>query len=128
MKDNKEPEKKLGRPKHPQEDVPVNETTQDRLDMADSPESGEKYISIDDLTQRWRSTFQKIAAFNGTPGIGTVAAKWNKLNPFLQNQRIKELYTRAQTYSKANIGEFLASPGNHEKELRSLGWANSSSQ
>lgn len=97
--------------------------------MADTPDSGtEEYISIDDLTQRWRNTFQKIAVLNGTPGIGTVAAKWNKLNPFLQNQRIKELYTRAKTYSKASIGEFLESPGNHEKELRSLGWANSSSQ
>ena len=86
MKEIKESEKKLGRPKHPQEDVPVNETTQDRLDMADTPDSGtEEYISIDDLTQRWRNTFQKIAVLNGTPGIGTVAAKWNKLNPFLQN-------------------------------------------
>lgn len=97
--------------------------------MTDSSNpNSEEYISIDDLTRRWRNTFQKIAAFNGTPGIGTVAAKWNKLNPFLQNQRIKELYTRAKTYSKANIGDFLADPGNHEKELRSLGWANSSSQ
>lgn len=129
MKDNKEPDKKLGRPRHPQEDVPVNETTQERLDMTDSSNpNSEEYISIDDLTRRWRNTFQKIAAFNGAPGIGTVAAKWNKLNPFLQNQRIKELYTRAKTYSKANIGDFLADPGNHEKELRSLGWANSSSQ
>ena len=97
--------------------------------MTDSSNpNSEEYISIDDLTRRWRNTFQKIAAFNGAPGIGTVAAKWNKLNPFLQNQRIKELYTRAKTYSKANIGDFLADPGNHEKELRSLGWANSSSQ
>ncbi|MBO7732381.1 MAG: hypothetical protein J6S67_07505 [Methanobrevibacter sp.] len=85
-------------------------------------------ISIDDLTKRWRNTFQKIAYMDGKSGIATVATKWNKLNPFLQNQRIKDLYTRAKSYSKANIGEFLESPGNHERELRSLAWANSSSQ
>ena len=129
MAQEKKSEKKVGRPKNPNLDVPVDETNQERLDMADkAPEAQEGYISIDDLTRRWRNTFQRIAYLNGSSGISTVAEKWNKLNPFLQNQRIKDLYTRAQTYSKAHIGEFLESPGNHEKELRSLGWANSSSQ
>lgn len=126
-KDNKE--KKVGRPKNPNLDVPVNEEGQERLDMAgkDAQPTSE-IISIDDLTKRWRNTFQKIAYMDGKSGIATVATKWNKLNPFLQNQRIKDLYTRAKSYSKANIGEFLESPGNHERELRSLAWANSSSQ
>ena len=63
-----------------------------------------------------------------TPGIETVATKWNKLNPFLQNQRLKEIYTRAKSYDRTNISQFLESPGNYERELRSLGWANASSQ
>ena len=61
-----------------------------------------------------------MALLNGSTGIGTVATQWNKLNPFLQNQRIKNLYTTAKTYNKANISEFLANPANSEKELRSL--------
>ena len=63
-----------------------------------------------------------------TPGIETVATKWNKLNPFLQNQRLKEIYTRAKSYDRASISRFLESPGNYERDLRSLGWANASSQ
>lgn len=85
-------------------------------------------ISINDLTNRWRGLFSQMADLEGTPGVGTVVDKWNKLNPFLQNQRLKNLYTRAKTYSKVDIGGFLESPGNHEVELRSLAWANSSSQ
>ena len=123
----KQTAKKLGRPKNKNLDEVVNETNQERLDM-DQQNSNTKRITIDDLTERWKNTFQNIANLNGTPGIGTVAAQWNKLNPFLQNQRIKDLYTHAKKYNKVNIGEFLENPGNHEAELRSLAWANGSSQ
>ena len=119
-------EKKLGRPKNPEQDIPVNETTQERLDM--EGDSTNEYISIDDLTKRWKATFNKIAQMATTPGIGTVAEKWNKLNPFLQNQLIKEIYTRAKSYDRTSISQFLESPGNFERELRALGWANASSQ
>ena len=118
-------QKKLGRPKNPvAEDSVVDEKSQERLDM-----EKKEQISIDDITAEWKKTFDKIAALD-TMGsnISTVATKWNKLNPFLQNQRIKNLYSRAKTYSKVDISEFLSSPGNHERELRSLAWANSSSQ
>ena len=46
----KEAEKKLGRPKNPVADEPVNETSQDRLDMEDK----NSYITVDDLGKRWR--------------------------------------------------------------------------
>lgn len=125
--------KKLGRPKKIVADDTVDEVGQERLDMDREPtrsveSHSEDYISIDDITRRWQKTFANIASLNNTPGLETVVAKWNKLNPFLQNQRIKNLYTRAKTFSKANISEFLESPGNHERELRSLAWANSSAQ
>jgi len=118
---------KKGRPKNPViEDSVVNETTQERLDM-----SGEKNveISIEETTKKWQNVFTKIAQINTEgSGLTTSVAKWNKLNPFLQNQRIKNLYTTAKTYNKTNISTFLADPANHETELRGLGWANSSSQ
>ena len=119
-------EKKLGRPKKVTNDEVVDEVGQERLDM--ERRSARADISIDELTNRWKSTFASMADLDGVPGIGTVATKWNKLNPFLQNQRIKNLYTRAKKYGKADIAAFLETPGNHEKELRSLAWANSSSQ
>lgn len=125
-KEEKKKEVKLGRPKKPvSEDVAVNETGQERLDM----EKKKKKVTIEDTTAKWRSVFNQIAQLNSEgAGLSTSIAKWNKLNPFLQNERIKNLYTRAKTYSKTNISEFLGDPSNHERELRGLGWANSSSQ
>ncbi len=117
---------KIGRPKKPvNDDSEVNETGQERLDM----EKHEDSITVDEVTNRWNSVFNKIATMNteGT-GLKTSVAKWNKLNPFLQNQRLKNIYSQAKTYGKTNISDFLANPGNHEIELRGLGWANSSSQ
>lgn len=116
--------KKLGRPKKVPVETPVDEQTQDRLDM----EQHTEHITIDEITKKWNTVFQHMALLDGTPGIGAVAEKWNKLNPFLQNQRIKDIYSRAKKFDKVSIGDFLESPGNHEHELRSLGWANASSQ
>lgn len=116
--------KKLGRPKNPAIEEPVDEQTQDRLDM--EQQTGK--ITIDDVTNKWNKLFGKMVNYDGTPGISTVADKWNKLNPFLQNQRIKDLYSRAKKYDKTSISDFLENPGNSEHELRSLAWANSSAQ
>ena len=133
MADNKKknkPVKKAGRPKSkPYEDEVVDETGQERLDMAKNSNAN---VSIDEVTKKWRNLFQKFASYDQIEGkqsqLSTVVDKWYKLNPFLQNQRIKQIYTQAKRYGKADISEFLASPGNHEEELRSLGWANASSQ
>lgn len=117
--------KQLGRPKNPvvKEEV-VDEKGQEKLDMA-------KKITIDEITGKWSDTFGQIAELStnkNDQGISTTVAQWNKLNPFLQNQRLKNLYTHAQKFSKVNISEFLENPGSHEQELRSLSWSSSSSQ
>lgn len=123
---NKEP-KKIGRPKKPVvEDTVVDEKDQERLDM--STKIDNEYLTVNDLTKRWQTTFSKIAQLNNSTGLQTVATQWNKLNPFLANERIKNLYTTARAYNKTNISEFLQDPAHSEKELRSLAWANSSSQ
>ena len=127
----KEKKAKPGRPKKPvNEDKVVDETGQERLDMAQKNGTQEtEEVTIELTTQEWRKTFNKIATLAGDgSGLSTSVAKWNKLNPFLQNQRIKQLYTAAKTYNKQNIASFLSSPANHERELRGLGWANASSQ
>ena len=117
--------KKAGRPKNvPVEDVEVNEKDTERLDMAKKPSDD----IVEDLTKQWKSLFNKISYASKIEGVSAVLDKWNKLNPFLQNQRIKNIYTQARRYGKANITEFLADPANSESQLRSLGWANSSSQ
>ena len=118
--------KKVGRPKNVSvEDTEVNEKETERLDMSQKQED-----LVDQLTKEWRSVFNKmtLASSAKVAGVNTVVDKWNKLNPFLQNQRIKNIYTQAKRYGKANISEFLSNPGSSESQLRSLGWANSSSQ
>ncbi len=117
-------EKKLGRPKNPTiEDEVVDEKNQARLDMEEQDK-----ISVEDINKRWKRTLESMVGLERGAGLTNVAAKWNKLNPFLQNERIKNLYTHAKTYGKVNISEFLQNPGSHESELRGLAWANSSSQ
>lgn len=125
--EDKKTVKKVGRPKsNPVVDEVVDEKSQVILDM--EKKEGEDYISIEDLTNRWKQTFNKMVEYDGKPGIQTVATRWNKLNPFLQNQRIKELYTQAKEYNKYSVSRFLSSPGAFETELRGLSWAHSSSQ
>ena len=117
-------EKKVGRPKRiPAEDVEVNEKNVERLDMANKAEE-----AIQDLTAVWKRVNSNLMLASNIPGSTSVVDKWNKLNPFLQNQRIKNLYTQAKKYSKTNISKFLEDPSNNEVQLRSLAWANSSSQ
>ena len=122
---NKSVAKKPGRPKKaPVVNTEVNEQSVDHLQME------EDKVTIETLNNQWKKVYANLSeSSHGVSGVvTTVMDKWNKLNPFLQNQRIKNLYTQAKAYGKADISEFLANPGNNERPLRSLSWANSSSQ
>ena len=122
---NKSVAKKPGRPKKaPVVNTEVNEQSVDHLQME------EDKVTIETLNNQWKKVYANLSeSGHGVSGVvTTVMDKWNKLNPFLQNQRIKNLYTQAKAYGKADISEFLANPGNNERPLRSLSWANSSSQ
>ena len=88
--------KQLGRPKKVvEEDQIVDEKSQERLDMSKDKE--EDY-TIDQITQKWSATFNKLVEVSGGNVGNSVITKWNKLNPFLQNERIKRIYTQAKTY------------------------------
>lgn len=121
-----------GRPRKPiREEEAVNEDNADVLDMSDK--GGE--VRFEDLTAAWKSAFGKIATLSdraykigSSSGMSTTITKWNKLNPFLQNERIKALFTQTGTYTKGELSDFLADPAHHERELRAAGWANSASQ
>ena len=121
--------KKLGRPKKtPIVDTEVNETKTERLMMTGVADNA----TIDKLASEWKRVYTNLQEISGSKEVrgvvSTVMDKWNRLNPFLQNQRIKNLYTQAKEYGKADISGFLSNPANSERPLRSLSWANSSSQ
>lgn len=119
--------KKTGRPKNVESgDTVVNEKETEHLNMSNQDQ---EYISIKDLDKRWMTLAQKFGDVKGgSNGLATVINKWNELNPFLQNQRIKNIYTQAKDFDKNQIAEFLKNPGGNEQELRSLGWSNSGGQ
>jgi len=127
-----EEKKKVGRPKkNPQVDEVINEEQVEKLEMS------KKEVTLDDLSGRWSnamSIITKLADYkyklkkDQKDTTGTTMAKWNSLNPFLQNQRIKNLFTQPGTYSKEQLSKFLIDPQNYEKQLRASAWTNSSSQ
>ena len=121
--------KKPGRPKKTpafDTDTEVNETSVIRLEMEQKEK--EDKITIDQLNAQWKRVYTNMAAGSESGFLLPVMDKWNRLNPFLQNQRVKNIYTQAKEFGKADISSFLANPGNSEKPLRALSWANSSSQ
>lgn len=120
--------KKAGRPKkHPDKDFDVvDEKSVDRLEM-----DKKEFLTVEDMGRRFRSSYFQIMQADREDKSGvmaTTALQYNKLNPFLQNQRIKDLYSSARVFDKAHVSEFLINPGAHEGELRSLSWSQSSSQ
>ena len=133
MPENKK--KKAGRPKkHPEKEFDtVDEQTVDKLEMSKKQEN--QQITIEDLGIKYKNTFNKIMQADShrrgeedSRYINATAMQYNKLNPFLQNQRIKNLYSGAKEFNKAHIVEFLQNPGSHESELRGLAWSQSGAQ
>ena len=128
-----ENKKKIGRPKKTpsEKDAVVNESGPERLEM----EQQISKVTLENLTSQWANFYKKYEDYSNIvyskeykDGIGATMSKWNKLNPFLQNQRIKALFTQPGMYSKAELASFLANPGNSEAQLRAAGWANSATQ
>lgn len=126
--------KKAGRPrKHPEKEFDtVDEQSVEKLEMSEK-EPG--IITLEDLGARYQKTYNKIMQADSHRSgeedsryINATAMQYNKLNPFLQNQRIKNLYSGAREFDKAHILEFLQNPGGHESELRSLAWSQSGAQ
>ena len=133
MPENKK--KKAGRPKkHPEKEFDtVNEQTVDKLEMSKKEEN--QQITIEDLGEKYKRTYNKIMQADShsrrdedSGYINATAMQYNKLNPFLQNQRIKNLYSGTKEFDKAHIIEFLQNPGSHESDLRGLAWSQSGAQ
>jgi len=131
------PEKKkhIGRPKKtPSVEVEVVDEEAKRLEMNKKDSNKDAYYTVEAVGAEWRKLFSDIIGKSQstlTQRFGdsnAIVDKWNKLNPFLQNERIKRLYTQAKQYTKTDISTFLQSPGGHEEALRSVAWSNSGSQ
>ena len=81
--------KKPGRPAKVRTavDKVVDEENQERLNM------DQKILTVEEVGKKWKNFFDStVASYSkGNTSAVTVVSKWNQLNPFLQNQRIKNL-------------------------------------
>jgi len=87
--------------------------------VKDVPEN----ITANDIRARWNQVFQKF----GSLGLENITSAWgnNKFmlnNPFIQNQRIKQINSPAMKLTKDELAEAMADPEGHEMSLRSASW------
>ena len=87
--------------------------------LQDAPEK----ITMDDIRARWAQVFRKF----GGLGIESISTAWgnNKFmqnNPFIQNQRIKQINSPAIKLTKEELSEAMGEPEAHEDSLRSVSW------
>lgn len=120
-----ETKKRRGRPK-------ASDAEPERL--IDEPGSlplmmDEKEASVEELSNRWQKSFTNIMTLsNRGVDVSDYIFAWNRANPFIQNQRVKNLSTRGFTYSKEQLAKFAANPGSSETSLRAAAMTASSSQ
>lgn len=127
--------KKPGRPKkRPEQSFKeVNEISSEKLEMS---KKQTEYIDLEDLSNRYKRVYEGIMQADSLLNrqskdnkfLSHIVTQYNKLNPFLQNQRLKELYSNPRSFDKVSINDFLANPGANEENLRGLSWSQSGLQ
>lgn len=93
--------------------------------MAGTPD---QQVKVRDIQENLSSFYNKLLGGNPSRWAPSI---WNSLtayNPFLQNQRLKEINTPPMSLSKDELIAALDGPQGHEEQLRGAGWALSASQ
>jgi hypothetical protein len=95
--------RKPGRPrKAPSADQVVDEQSATHLQMAGSPQKAAEAITLEEVGKKWYDAYFNISDLRNqllaghkltrsTDFLSETTEKWNELNPFLQNQRLKML-------------------------------------
>lgn len=124
---SKKKKQSRGRPRKVEvPEVPV--TNEDNVNVLSMEQ---KEVTLEEVTSKWEKTLKKTdykSQQMSFAELTTTITNWNKLNPFLQNQRLKMLMTQSKSFDKTKIPEFLNNPGAFEPQLRGLSWSQSSSQ
>lgn len=118
--------KKVGRPTTSEKESEIlNEKATQPLMMSKT----DSQVTIDDLTSKFKRVYG-LAVSQASRGvsIGNAMKDWNRANPFLQNQRVKSTIADSKSYTKKELGEFAADPGNHEMQLQGASLSSSFSQ
>lgn len=77
-------------------------------------------VSVDGLNNRWNKLFEKYFT-NGFDYMSTIQS-WYTANPYVQNQRLKNLKANPIFYDRETLEKSLESPSNSEMPLRQMSW------
>ena len=81
----------------------------------------EEDISLKAIQQRWATIFGKYASTGFDNLAGAWAMSWSQLNnPFLQNQRIKQINAKAQKVQSEDLQNALNNPENSEMTFQRI--------
>ena len=114
-----EEKRKPGRPrKKPLEETP-GVTSEAKASLTMSQKTGEQLqkLSLENIQRNLTGLFQEVLGptyKNKDSGIFNL----NYYNPFLQNERLKQITASAITYTPEELSDFLKSPSYHEQELK----------
>lgn len=105
--------KKRGRPKKVESPKAVVNEEAKMITM--TQDKSEEDVSLKVIQQRWATIFGKYASTGFDNLAGAWAMSWSQLNnPFLQNQRIKQINAKAQKVQSEDLQNALNNPENSE--------------
>lgn len=103
-------------------------TSQESTPIVKSPQSSQvvtsapvPHVTMDAITERWSKIFGKYA-HSGFDGLSTAwMESWNMLNnPFLQNQRIKQINAAPMKAQQEELQKALTNPQDSEQTLSKI--------
>lgn len=84
-------------------------------------------VSLQAVQQKWNCVFNKYANLIGNGrtinDIIENPAYANRLNPFVQNQRVKSIISQGEKIDKEKIIKYCEDPANNEYNLQNASWA-----
>lgn len=84
-------------------------------------DKSEEDVSLKAIQQRWANIFGKYASTGFDNLAGAWAMSWSQLNnPFLQNQRIKQINAKAQKVQSEELQNALSNPENSEMTFQRI--------
>lgn len=110
-------EKRRGRPKKKEAVLPNEEV--DKIVMTEK--SNNDKITTEAIKTRWNSIFRNY----GSLGFDIIYQKWGQNssflnNPFLQNQRVKQILSNGRKLTKEELRDAMSDPEHNEESLRSV--------
>jgi len=105
------------RPGRPKTKIAVNQDPNSTDSKTLSPEINQAYQEV---SNRWTKIFNQ---YGNSADYTSAMQSWYTSNPYVQNQRLKNLKSMPVFQDRASLESDLENPGNNEMALREHSWA-----